>query len=125
MTVEQGVFIRAGFWLRLASYLIDTLIIFVPISLVVGILFAWTDGRVFLTSPPIKYKQCESLKSYPSGLTPAPPDQSNFITRCSLYSVSGLVANTLTVGRQTVESGVTKTVSQAYPLNARNEPVVG
>lgn len=116
---------RAGFWQRVLAFFIDCALVTVPLTLIAAPLYSVTDGRIFMSSPIVKYQACRGQSSVPANLAPAPPDSSTFATKCSIYTIIGLTYNALIVGRQTVNHGVTVTVSTTYALNANGAFVNG
>jgi uncharacterized RDD family membrane protein YckC len=118
---------RAGFWRRWAAFLIDGVLISVPIQLLVVVLFAMTSGAVQVSTG-VVYNNClrhVAMADLPKDLVPPPPVQANFAVICSTSFFGLETARRLTVSRTTKEGFVTKTVSQAYMLDANDKPKNG
>jgi uncharacterized RDD family membrane protein YckC len=115
---------RAGFWRRSVAFIIDGIIVSVPIQILVVVLFALTNGAVQTTSG-IAFSNClktPQLTELPQGLDPPPPAGANHAVICST-SLFGLeTARRLTVSRVTKEGVVTKTFSRTYALDAQGKP---
>jgi uncharacterized RDD family membrane protein YckC len=115
---------RAGFWRRLIAFIIDGIIVSLPIQILVVVLFALTNGAVQTTSG-IAFSNClktPQLSELPQGLDPPPPTGSNRAVICST-SLFGLeTARRLTVSRVTKDGVVTKTFSRTYALDAQGNP---
>jgi hypothetical protein len=124
MISVQRARVRAGFWRRQLSLLIDIAVVSVPFQLIVAVLFVATTGLVQL-SWGLTSTQCEMLKKVPDGLTPPPPAGSNFARSCNVYFFGVQTARGLIVGRATREGMITKTVSQEYMLDRDGHPVNG
>ena len=115
---------RAGFWRRAIAALIDGLIVAVPIQILVVPLFLLTNGAVQFHGG-VTYKNCANpvqISELPSGLTPPPPENSNFAFICRTYFFGLPTAQSLTVERRTKEGNVTRTVWRAYPLGVDGKP---
>jgi uncharacterized RDD family membrane protein YckC len=115
---------RAGFWRRLSAFIIDTIIVSLPIQILVVVLFALTNGAVQTTSG-ISFGNCLKtlqITELPQGLDPPPPANSNQAVICSTSFFGLESARRLTVSRVTKEGIVTKTFSRTYALDAQGKP---
>jgi uncharacterized RDD family membrane protein YckC len=123
MTSEQPGGVRAGFWRRALSSLIDGIIISLPFQLIVAFLFVSTVGRIQLY---YGVNICSVLNTLPDGLAPPPPAGSNFATECNVYAFFGAqTARSLQVGRVTTEGTITKTAARNYMLDRDGHPIDG
>ncbi|HEV7308713.1 RDD family protein [Ensifer sp.] len=113
----ESVMLRAGFWRRAVAFLIDALIIALPMQVLVIVLFALTDGSV-QSRFGIYGTVCNELPSLPIVPTMAPPPDYNSIVDCRVTLAGFDMARTLTVSRVTLEGGVTTRISHVYYLGA-------
>ncbi|PLP60030.1 hypothetical protein CYK37_07595 [Mesorhizobium loti] len=120
MTDTESPLLRAGFWRRLAALVIDTIVIFLPLQILVAILFAQTNGNVqggfFVVT------ECQSVGSLPEGLQPPPPADANFANLCTSRFFGFPTAHVLSVGTTTQKGNTTTSRSINYPLDADGKP---
>lgn len=120
MTVSENASSRAGFWRRVGALIIDSIIIFLPLQILVAILFAQTNGNVhggFFVST-----ECHSVSAIPDGLRPPPPPDANFANQCKSSFFGFPTAHVLVVGVVTKTDNITTTRSFNYPLDASGKP---
>lgn len=116
--------LRAGFWRRLGAFVIDALVICVPLQIAVAALYPATNGMIQMSSG-ISYKNCNTnvpVASLPPVVNP-PSMQANVATICHSSFFGWETARWLTVSRVTREGAVTKTLSVSYSLNRDNKLV--
>lgn len=109
---------RVGFWRRVGAVLIDALCIAFPCSLLGGLLFAVSGGVLQMTSPGLQARACQDLTSYPQGLSPAPPTDSNYAVLCDSYFLAGRTGSVLIVGARNVDAVITTDRWASYLLTA-------
>lgn len=114
---------RAGFWRRLFSIMIDSIIVMLPFQVLAVVLFAMTVGTVQMNSG--FYSYCVDGKNIPQGLEPPPPHDSNAMRVCRTSLLGAATGATLTVARVTREGNTTTTVSQTYMLDKDGTPIRG
>ena len=114
---------RAGFWRRWIAFLIDYLVVYVPIGALAALLFSMTAGSVQMTSG--IFRACTSSNQIPQELSPAPPQNANFAVLCRVQFFGLETGRVLTVGRSVREGAVTKTISQGYMIDAVGKPISG
>ena len=104
----------AGFWRRLASIIIDAIVIALPFQMLAAVLFAMTAGTVQMQSG--FFSSCENggKDQISEQLRPLAPRDSNFITTCRTSLFGATTGRTLTVGRATREGNLTTTVTMSY-----------
>jgi hypothetical protein len=128
MTSDQPLGVRAGFWRRCFSFLIDLIVILVPFQLIVAYLFVATSGHIQL----VNFAWCsELLETVPDGLVPQPPAGFNLVRDCNENFFGVQTGRYLIVGRYTEERKITDNitfkddVSQIYTLDRDGHPVDG
>jgi hypothetical protein len=121
-TDKPPVDVRAGFWRRLFSILIDLVVVVVPFQIVVAVLFAATSGHVQMTSG-IAFQTCSKPTGQYGTLVPPPPPGSNFAQDCSVYFFGAQTARVLVVGRVTQDGATRNVVSRGYSLDRDGHPV--
>lgn len=112
--------LRAGFWRRVGALVIDSIVIFLPLQILVVILFTLTNGNVqggFLVST-----ECRSVGNIPEGLQPPPPANANFANLCTSKFFGFPAVHMLVVGIASQKDNTTTTVSMSYPLDADGNP---
>ncbi len=114
---------RAGFWRRFLAFLIDFVIVVVPMQIVVAILFTATSGHVQMTDG-LTYRFCSPVQAIPD-LTSPPPAQSNAASLCDTYFLGARTARNLIVARVTREGHVTHSVWRSYMVDASGRPIKG
>ena len=108
--------VRAGFWRRWFSTLLDIVLVWLPFQMLVAVLFASTSGHVQISSG-LVFKTCAPVQHLPADLAPPPPEGSNFARECRFSLFGAETARRLLVGRVVKEGGVTKSFSQSYSLD--------
>lgn len=116
---------RAGFWRRALSSIIDLIIVATPFQVIVVVLFATTGGSIQMTGNGLVVQACEQRTSVPVGLTPSPPQNSNFATECRISFFGLPTGHVLVVGHAERTGGVIRTTFRRYMLNAASEPIQG
>lgn len=114
---------RAGFWRRALSFVIDSIVVILPLQILAAALFATTGGAVQMEGG--FFQACEVGKDIPQSLNPPPPHDSNFMRVCRTSLFGATTGAVLTVGRITREGATTTTVSQGYMLDKNGTPIKG
>jgi len=120
MTGTEDASLRAGFWRRVGALVIDSIIIFLPLQILVAILFAQTNGNIqggFFVST-----ECHSVSAFPEGLQPPPPADANFANQCKSSFFGFPTAHVLVVSAVTQTGNMTTSRSFNYPLDASGKP---
>jgi uncharacterized RDD family membrane protein YckC len=112
---------RAGLWRRLLAFIIDMVVVLIPLQIVVAILFAQTNGAI-QGSFGLKFNACAHVEKLPDGLQPPPPSGYNFIIDCRTSLLGFEVARNLTVGKETQTGNTRSGVFVTYPLGADGMP---
>lgn len=116
---------RAGFWRRLASIILDAIILLLPFQMLAALLFALTAGMVQMQSGFFNFCEHGGKDQIPEQLRPFVPHESNFITTCRTYFLGATTARTLIVGRATREGNLTTTVTMSYMQDKEGNVVKG
>jgi uncharacterized RDD family membrane protein YckC len=122
--ISDGDRVKAGFWRRFLALLIDMAVVFIPLQVLVAVLFAQTNGGVQGSAFGITYSRCAEV-DIPSGglqLQPSPPAGANAAMVCSVYFFGFETARTLTVSKTTQDGYLTTSIYQVYPLSADGFP---
>eukprot|EP01037_Dinobryon_pediforme_P042830 gene42830-53458_t len=115
---------RAGFWRRVASVVIDGLIIHIPFQIAAAILFAYTSGYIQMTGG-VVFHSCGAVHSVPANISPPAPKDSNYSTMCKFYFLGAQTAGTLLVGRIETQGTITTNNFQQYWVDRDGIPVSG
>lgn len=113
----ESVMSRAGFWRRAVAFIIDYIIVALPLQAVVMALFLLTGGAV-QGSFGFYGTVCNDLADIPTALTPPPPAGYNSVVECRNTLAGFDLKKTLTVSKITVETGTRNWISQTYYLGA-------
>ncbi len=114
---------RGGFWRRVGAFLVDALVITVPLQIVVAALYPMTHGAIQFNGG-ISMSICRSntnVTTLPAGLDPPPPQGANYTVVCRASFFGLETARWLTVGRETREGAVTKKVWRKYALDPQDK----
>ena len=120
--IQASVWLRAGFWRRLWAFVVDLLLICVPLQIVVAALYPVTNGKIQMSSG-ISFNLCNSnvsLANLPAVVNP-PSMHANAAAICRSSFFGLETARWLTVSRVTQEGAVTKTFSIYYRLDRDNK----
>jgi hypothetical protein len=113
---------RADFWRRFLTYLIDIIIVWMPIQIIAALLFATTSGWIQGTGG-VTYTSCVTGPQMPESLDPPPPAGSNFARECHVYFFGAETARYVQVGRSTREGSSTTAVWRIYMLDREGHPI--
>ncbi|MGN7803428.1 RDD family protein [Ensifer sp. 22521] len=111
----ENVVSRAGFWRRAIAFLIDFMLVALPMQAVVVVLFMLTGGAV-QASFGFHSTVCEDIGDLLIAPTPPPPADYNSVVECRVTLAGFDLKRTLTVSKITVEAGTTTRISQTYYL---------
>jgi uncharacterized RDD family membrane protein YckC len=113
--------VRAGFWRRLWAFVVDALLICVPLQIAVGALYPITNGKVQFNGG-LAFNTCNSNvavdKLPPAANPPSMHANAASICRSTFFGLE--TARWLTVSRVTQEGALTKTFSLYYRLDRNN-----
>lgn len=121
MTNIEDTHRRAGFWRRFAAFIIDFLIVLVPLQIAVAILFAMTNGSI-QGSFGIVSRVCQPLAQAPAGLVPPPPADANTATECESSFFGLPTSRDLTIGTVQQEGNTTTGLYYTYSLDGDGKP---
>ena len=112
--------VRAGFWRRVLSVVVDELLIIIPFALLTTILFAISDGRIQANGI---FNACEFSTEGPSELVPAPTMRIDFWIKCTSTTFGPKSASWLT-GKHIEKSGhMTVTTDTVWRFDSQGRPV--
>jgi uncharacterized RDD family membrane protein YckC len=114
--------LRAGFWRRLWAFVVDALLICVPLQIAVAALYPVTNGKIQLSSG-IAFNICNAnvpVAALPPAVNP-PSMHANAASICRSTFFGLETARWLTVSRVSREGVVTKTFSVNYRLDRDNK----
>ncbi len=113
---------RAGFWRRVWALFFDSAIVFLPLQILVIVLYAQTNGAIqgtfgFTTSV------CQDVSVLPEGLILDPPLPAGFDTfrQCNVGVLGFNMARTLTAVKTVKDGSMTKTFAVSYPLSPEGQ----
>ncbi|TBW32914.1 hypothetical protein EYW49_21210 [Siculibacillus lacustris] len=108
--------LRAGVWRRFWAFVLDDLVVLVPISVLAAALYAVTAGHVQMGG--VVERTCVRPPAISQVLTSPPPRDSNFAMVCRESFFGFPTASELVVGRTTKTGTHTETFERHYRLDA-------
>nr|WP_292773878.1 RDD family protein [Mesorhizobium sp.] len=119
---ESEGLLRAGFWRRLAAFVIDAACVLLPLQILVAVLFALTGGYI-QSNFGVTRTNCTSLSALPAGLQTQITNPTH-VQDCRTSLLGFDTSRVLVVSR--VESGEvsTTTVSESFWLDAEGQLAV-
>lgn len=113
----------AGFWRRVWSSLVDSVIVVAPFQVLAVLLFVVTAAHVQMVGGAIKFTRCNPVQTIPEGLVPPPPQGWNVASDCWTSLLGATTAHDLMVARSVRTGNTTLSTSRTYSLDAQGKQV--
>ena len=113
---------RAGFWRRVAAFLVDMALVSLPLQILVAVLFAWTNGRM-QGGFGFVHKTCSPMGGLPPGLQTKIVDPTSFVD-CRLSLLGADTSRYLLVARSETQGATTTGVFETFWLDPSGQLAV-